>query len=241
MRELLVLEHTPGAGASAFEPVLDDHRAAVAWRRLHVPESVDLPPLDQLAGLIVMGGTMSAVDPAEHPWMPPEIAYLRDAVDRHLPVLGVCLGAQLLGQALGGSVTRRTVPQIGYRPLRTTPDGRVDEVVADWADDAPALFVHEDEVSELPPDATPVLTGSDRIPGWRRGSALAVQFHPEVTIDQLEHWTRMGALDAMLRAADVDPAELLEDAAEHATVAVAHGQRLVERFLRGPVARAMAR
>ena len=240
-RELLVLEHTTGAGASAFEPVLDDHRSTVDWRRMHVPEPVDLPPLDQVAGLIVMGGTMSAVDPAEHPWMPPEIDYLRDAVGRHLPVFGVCLGAQLLGQALGGTVTRRDIPRVGYLPLRATPEGRDDEVVADWPDDAPALFVHEDEVSELPPDATPVLAGGDRVPGWRCGSALAVQFHPEVPVDQLEHWTQMGALDGMFRSADVDPVALLEDAAKHAATAVAQGERLVERFLRGPVAQALDR
>lgn len=241
MRELLVLEHTRAAGASAFEAVLDEHQSLVAWRRLHIPGSVDLPPLDRVAGLIVMGGTMSAVDPAEHPWMPPEIAYLRDAVDRQLPVFGVCLGAQLLGQALGGAVTRRATPQVGYRPLRTTPAGRDDEVVSDWPDDAPALFVHEDEVSELPPDATPILAGSDRVPGWRHGSALAVQFHPEVTNDQLEHWTQMGALDGMFDAAGVDPDELLEDAGKHAATATAHGQRLVERFLRGPVAQVVGR
>jgi hypothetical protein len=86
MTELLVLEHTPAAGASAFVEVLDARRSIAPWRRIDVPAGEPLPHhLDEVAGILVMGGIMSAVEPDEHDWMLPEIALLRRAVEAEVP------------------------------------------------------------------------------------------------------------------------------------------------------------
>ena len=236
MPELLVLEHTDAAGPSAFTEVLEDRTSLVPWRSVDVPAGEALPDhLDEVAGLLVLGGTMSAVDPRTHGWMPRELGLLEQAVANEVPVFGVCLGAQLLGEALGGDVRRRAVPEVGYLALTRTAAGREDEVVAGWPDGARAAFVHEDEVRTLPPGAVTLLTGSDGDAAWRLGSALAVQFHPEVTGDQLAGWLDNGLLDHILERAGTDPAVFAGEARRRERFVVPLGRALFGRFVDGPV------
>jgi GMP synthase (glutamine-hydrolysing) len=233
---VVVLEHTPGAGVSAFAEVLDARTSIAPWRVLQMTAGHALPDdLDEVAGVLVLGGTMSAVDPERHPWMPSELRWLERAVDAGVPVLGVCLGAQLLGAALGGEVTRRPTPEIGYLALERTPAGRSDAVIAGWPDGASMLFLHEDEVIALPPGAEVLLTGSDGASAWRLRSAHAVQFHPEVTAAQLQAWSDAGLVDGLFQRAGVDPEHLLEEARRRERLAVPLGRALVGRWLDGPV------
>lgn len=232
MAELVVLEHTAGAGASAFTEVLDARATIAPWRAVDVPAGAALPAdLDTVAGLVVMGGTMSATSPDDLPWMVAELELLRRAVAAEVPVLGICLGAQLLGAALGGEVTRRARPQVGYLPVTRTDPAAGDPVFGGWPDGAAALFVHEDEVTRLPPDATPMLLGDGMVCAWRSGSAWAVQFHPEVDAAQLERWTTHEALEPMLARAGVDGATLAEEGRRRARFTVPQGRALLGRFI----------
>lgn len=234
--ELLVLDHHPNTGVCRFADVLDGRRDLVDHRTLAVADGAPLPDvLDDVAGIVSMGGPQSATEVADHPWMRAEADLLRRAVDAHVPVFGVCLGAQLLGIALGGQVTRRPVPEVGYLPLTRTAGAADDEVVAGWPDGTAALFVHEDEVSTLPPDAEALLTGNDGVPAWRVASAWAVQAHPEVDAAQLEAWVGLERLQGLLDAADVDGAALVAEARRRERFAVATGSALFGRFVDGPV------
>lgn len=236
MGEVVVLEHTTAAGLSAFTEVLDARTTIAPWRRIHVPDGAPLPEdLGAVAGLIVMGGAMSAVDPLAHGWMPAELELLRRAVADDVPVLGVCLGAQLLATALGGEVTARSTPAAAFVALHHTDQVRGDTVLAGWPDGAPALFVHEDQVATLPPEATALLTGGDGVPAWRVGDAWSVQFHPEVTPEQLRAWADDGMLDALLERSGVDVDALLAEADRRGRFTVPLGRALVGRFLDGPV------
>lgn len=234
--ELVVLHHSEVSGLSAFGPVLTGGEAG-PWRLYRMAEG-DRPPadLDEVSGVLVLGGVMSAVEPDHHPWMPAELMWLQEVVARDVPVLGVCLGAQLLAAALGGEVTPRAVPQVGAIPLRRTRTGRDDPVVSGWRDGTPALFVHEDEASSLPTDAQPLLDGGDGIPAWRSGSALGVQFHPEVDAATLARWVADPGLHPLLHRAGVRGAELLASYRPRAGEVVTEGRGLLARFLAGPVA-----
>ncbi|TVR18811.1 MAG: glucosyl-3-phosphoglycerate synthase [Wenzhouxiangella sp.] len=234
--ELVVLRHSEVSGLSAYGPALTGGEAG-PWHLYRMPEG-ERPPedLDDVGGVLVLGGVMSAVDPEHHPWMPAELRWLQEAVAHEVPVLGICLGAQLLATALGGEVVPRGVPQVGAIPLRRTQRGRDDPVVSGWRDGTPALFVHEDEVSSLPPDAQPLLEGGDGIPAWRFGSAVAVQFHPEVDAATLARWTADAGLHPLLDRAGVRGTELLASYRPQAPAVVAEGRGLLARFLAGPVA-----
>ena len=234
--ELVVLHHSEVSGLSAYEPMLAAGESG-PWRLYRLAEG-DRPPhdLDDVGGVLVLGGVMSAVDPGHHPWMRSELRWLADAVGRDVPVLGICLGAQLLAAALGGSVAPRTVPQVGAIALRRTHAGREDPLVSGWRDGTPALFVHEDEAASLPPTAQPLLEGGDGIPAWRSGSAIAVQFHPEVDAATLARWVADPGLHPLLDRAGVRGAELLATYRLRAGETVAEGRGLLTRFLAGPVA-----
>lgn len=236
MREMIVLEHTTTAGLSAFTDVLDARTKIAPWRRLHVPDGVPLPDdLDAVAGVIVMGGAMSAVNPLAHAWMPAELELLRRAVADDVPVLGVCLGAQLLAAALGGEVTARATPAATFVVLHHTDRVRGDAVLAGWPDGAAALFVHEDQVTTLPPGALALLSGGEGVPAWRVADAWAVQFHPEVTPEQLRSWVDDGALEALFERSGVDRDVLLAEAERRGRFTVPLGRALLGRFLDGPV------
>lgn len=238
--ELLVLEHDPATGACAFGEVLDDRASLVAWRTLDVTAAgaLDAIALDDVAGLIVMGGPASVADGADHPWLAAEQALLRDAVAADVPLLAVCLGAQVLATAHGGEVTSLDTPEVGYLPLHPAEAAPADEdVTAGWSAGSATLLLHEDGVTTLPPGAEPLLDGPSGTVAWRLGSAVATQAHPEVDAAQLRSWVELPDLAALLARAGVDGAELAAEGERRERFVRPLGQALVGRFLDGPVRR----
>ncbi|MEX0835135.1 MAG: type 1 glutamine amidotransferase [Nitriliruptor sp.] len=235
--ELLVLEHHPTTGVCRFGDVLDGRREMVPWRAVDVTAGdVQLPrSFDEVAGLVVMGGPQSVTE--AHPWLEGELDLLRRAVDADLPVFGVCLGAQLLAVATGGTVTTRPVPEIAFVPQRHTPVGGDDDLAAGWPAGAATFIWHGDEITVLPPDAVPLLEGPEQVTAWRVGSAFATQAHPEVDTEQIARWVELDDLDQQLAAAGTDAEALLAEAARRERFVLAAGLSLFGRFVDGPVRR----
>lgn len=173
----------------------------------------DLPTdLDPFAGLVVLGGHMSANSADRYPWLNPTIALLAEAVRREIPTLGVCLGHQLLACALGGAVdVNERGTRIGLTPVALTEAGRQDPLLAS-ADARHATHWNSDVVTRLPAGAVRLATAPDgTVQAARFGEqAWGVQFHPEVTEAIFREWASeypgrddleiLG--DAIARAAD---------------------------------------
>ncbi len=235
--ELLVLEHHPTTGVCRFVDVLDGRRDLVPWRSIDVTgDDAALPgSFDDVAGLVVMGGPQSVTE--GHDWLEGELDLLRRAVDADVPVFGVCLGAQLLAVATGGTVTTRPVPEIAFVPQRHTGAGGDDDLTAGWPDGAATFVWHGDEVTELPPHAVPLLEGPEQVTAWRVGSAFATQAHPEVDTDQIARWVELDDLGHQLAAAGTDAEALLAAAERRERFTLAAGLSLFGRFVDGPVRR----
>jgi GMP synthase (glutamine-hydrolysing) len=237
--ELLVLQHHPDTGPSGFAEVLTARTSIAPSRTVQVAAGEALPPgPGDLAGVLVMGGPMSVTRPGELPWLAAELAFLRGAVDAGVPVLGVCLGAQLLGTALGGAVAARQVPAARFAPLRRTAGGAGEPVTAGWPDGATALLLHEDEVVTFPDEAVPLLHGpDDDVVAWSLGSAVAIQAHPEVTADQLTTWLAHPDLEDLVARSGVDASELAAEGERRERFTLPLGRAFVGRWLDGPVRR----
>lgn len=237
--ELLVLQHADVTGPDQLVPTLDARAPQQPWRLVALDRE-GVPQLtDDVRGLLVLGGPMGVADRDEHPWIDDELALLRDAIDRDVPVFGICLGAQLLATAAGGEVTRRASPEVGVLPLDRTVEGGEDEVFAGWPDGGAVVLSHQDQVSTLPEGAVPMLTGSDGVPAWRLGEgarSYAVQFHPEVGADGVATWASRDDLRGMYERAGVDTEALVADVRRREAFLRAVGVSLVGRWLDGVVA-----
>src|SRR5690242_11957185 len=145
------------------------------------------------AGMVVLGGEMGAYDDAAHPWLTEVKDLCRTAVATGTPVLGICLGHQLLAVALGGEVARGPHgQQIGVLEVGWTPEAYVDPLLAPVAalDDAPAVQWNNDVVTRLPDGATALArTPRGELQAARFGSAAwGVQWHPEAGVDIIRTW-----------------------------------------------------
>ncbi|MFS0705088.1 type 1 glutamine amidotransferase [Cellulomonas sp. 179-A 9B4 NHS] len=185
-RPVLVLTHAPHEGPGLIGRALAGvpHRVRTVLD-LHEPR---LPDPADLAGLVVMGGPMDADDVAGHPGLAAERALLRAAVDADVPVLGVCLGAQLLALALGAALHRRTAHEVGFAPVEVVADDPVVAALGAVGARPTVLHWHSDEV-DLPDGAT-LLASSEvtRVQAFRAGSAVGLQFHPELDAAMLDLW-----------------------------------------------------
>ncbi len=154
------------------------------WREVDLrDETVALPAPSEAAGFIVTGSACSVTERA--PWMLRAEAWLRDAVAKNTPVLGICFGHQLLGQALGGRVAKNPRGrEIGTTRMTLRPTASADPLFEGLAREIIVNMTHVDTVAELPPGATVLAeTSLEAHAAFRVGSAWGVQFHPEIDGD----------------------------------------------------------
>jgi len=143
------------------------------------------------AGLIMMGGPMSANDTADHAFLEESMALIRSFGIARRPVLGICLGAQVIARAYGGEVFRMGGLEAGYVGMRTTAEAKNDAVFAHLAGSFSAFHTHYEGVRNIP-EATVLATGGmTAVQAYRIGqTTYGLQFHPEATIDIARDWVR---------------------------------------------------
>ena len=135
----------------------------IAWDAVRLDQGQPIPPLDGYDQLWVMGGPMDVWDVDEHPWLVPEKAAIRHWVrELQRPFLGVCLGHQLLADALGGTCGPQRPPEVGILEVELTAAGRADPLFAGLPDRQPCLQWHSVRVAQ-PPEGAVVLARSRRL------------------------------------------------------------------------------
>ncbi len=231
MKPIAIFRHYPTEGPGYFATVLE--RQGLRWELLRIDAGDPVPAAAKVfAGLVFMGGPMSVND--ELPWIPQILALIRDAVQKDVPVLGHCLGAQLMAKALGGAVTRNPVKEIGW--------GRVDVVDDDgarnWFGDTRSFlsFHWHGETFSLPKNASRIAASPYCAnQAFVLGKHLGLQCHVEMTPEMISAWCQSGekeiryAKSPAVRHADEIQAQL------PARVAALHrvADRLYERWIEG--------
>ena len=172
----VVHERDAGAGVFGRFPI---------W----IPGEQPTPSLEDVDALLIFGGSMHVDQKDEHRWMSPEKQFIRDALAHGTPMLGVCLGSQLLAEAAGARPHRMEEPEIGWYEVEITDAGAADPVVGPLAPRA-ELFEWHHYAAPLPPGAvelarTPLCVQAFRMEGK---PAWGLQFHAEVTRENLFDW-----------------------------------------------------
>jgi GMP synthase (glutamine-hydrolysing) len=148
-----------------------------------------LPSLEEIDGIVAMGGPMSAGRPGAHPELDAECELLAEAVDLQVPVLGICLGAQLLARALGATVRPGRRAEIGFASVRVTDPN--DPLIGALAPEATVLHWHSD-VFDLPEGARSLASSAaTEHQAFRYGNAWGVLFHPEADAAMVEAWLQV--------------------------------------------------
>jgi len=213
MRKLLVFQHVP------FEPLgtLDGQFRASGFRIRYVNFSRltdTCPDVRRYHGLVVLGGPMSANEFDRYPHLTAEIDAIRQAVDAGIPVLGICLGAQLIATALGGRIRQNPVKEIGWFKVTPTAAGGEDALFSHFNGDEMIFQWHGDTFT-LPHGAHHLAESEDCVnQAFRVGdSVYGVQFHLEADQALIQRWLRtpVHLRELAKLGTSVDPNRILAD------------------------------
>ena len=234
MKPVAIFRHAPTEGPGYFATYLDRH--GVPWEVIRIDAGEPVPAsATRFSGLVFMGGPMSVND--DLPWIAPALKLIRAAADRDVPVLGHCLGGQLMAKALGGEVTRNPVKEIGW--------GRVDVVqnvaAAGWFGAQIKSFdsFHwHGETFSIPPGATRIASSP-----WCENQAfvlgphLGMQCHVEMTPELIQAWCQDWEKEVESLARRVPsvqtPAQMTESLKERTRALNAIADKLYDRWVAG--------
>ena len=214
---LLIIEHVPHERLGVFEPAFT--AAGCSLLRLTTYDrTIRWPSLDDVDGIVSMGGPMSISQQAQYPFLTKELSLLREAMKRQKPILGVCLGAQLLAAALGASVTKTPKKEIGWYPLMREPGADGDPLCAPFGQTETVFQWHGDTFA-LPKGAVRLFSSPlCHQQAFRyRDNVYGLQFHLEVTEAMIRAWMRNPGNRAELAAlhGTIDPMAIHRQSPQH--------------------------
>ena len=195
---LLVFQHIDCEHPGVLRKFLAED--GVEWDAVELDAGEEIPPLERYDALWVMGGPMDVWDVEEHPWLVAEKRAIRSWVrELDRPFLGLCLGHQLLADALGGTCGPQRPPEIGVLDVELTAEGLADPIFAGMPKTQKCLQWHSVRVAQAPDDAVVLAKSPDcSIQAMRIGRhAWSMQYHVEIEPETVDNW---GAVPAYRRA-----------------------------------------
>lgn len=224
MKTLVALRHVPFEDLGSFAPIAERLGYQVTYYEVGVGDLTALKN-QSIDLLVVLGGPIGAYDDALYPYLADELALIQQRLQLQQPILGICLGAQLMARALGAAVAPMGHKEIGFAPLTLTPAGQ-QSVLKSLTADVAVLHWHGDQFAL--PQGCHSLATTPLCPhqAFALGHyALALQFHLEVDIQRLEQW--LIGHSAELNQAGINPHTLRQQAQIHgATLTQAASQVL---------------
>lgn len=228
--KILAIVHQPDAGPGVFAQAAD---AAGERLELWQPSRGEPPPelVSEYDAVLSFGGGMHPDQEAAHPWLASEKRLLAAALEHEVPIMGVCLGAELLAEAAGAPARRASVPEVGWYQVRTSEHARDDPLLAVLPDSFQALEWHGYE-SPLPPGGVSLAWSETCLQAYRVGGrAWGIQFHAEVTMSTFEGWLEEYQEDPDAVRLGIDPEALRAQTRSAIGAWNRLGRELCRRFL----------
>jgi GMP synthase-like glutamine amidotransferase len=234
MKPVAIFRHAPTEGPGYFATYLSEH--GVPWRLVAIDEGEPMPQdAGAFSGLCFMGGPMSVND--DLPWIAPALGLIRAAVAAEIPVIGHCLGGQLMAKALGGVVARNPVKEIGWGAVEVI-DGATARA---WLGETSGTFIAfhwHGETFSIPPGATRLLASAHCAnQAFVTGKHLGLQCHVEMTAALIRTWCEDWGREVQSLAQRVGsvqgPEEMTADLEGRTRVLRTLADRLYERWLKG--------
>ncbi len=201
MPRLLVFQHVASETAGTLDPFLRGSGFRIRYINFERTPDSDPDPR-RYDGLVVLGGSMNVDETDAFPHLKTEIEVLKEALAREMPILGICLGAQLLAAALGAEVHPAPVREIGWYPLQSSPSAGNDALLR-HVTHGQHVFQWHSYTFAVPPDAMHLASTATCVnQAFRHGTnAYGLQFHPEVDRDMIARWLSVPAYREELEAA----------------------------------------
>jgi GMP synthase-like glutamine amidotransferase len=198
-------QHVPFEGPAGIADWAGQRGHTLSRSQLYAAE--DLPQQADFDSLVLMGGPMGVYDEREHPWLVAEKAFLRDTIAARKPVVGVCLGAQLIAEVLGARVFRNLYKEMGWFPIDLTEEGRRSPLF-DGLPQRLDVFHWHGDTFDLPPSAVHLARskGCAHQAFLYQGRVLGLQFHIESTPDSVQQIVEAG-VDELVPAKYIQSAE----------------------------------
>jgi GMP synthase (glutamine-hydrolysing) len=233
-KPVLAIRHVPFETLGTLEHYLDDAGVGYEYLDMFGPPTVGLLGFEpsQWSGLVILGGPMNVDETDKYPFLADELTWIRQAIDAKLPLLGICLGSQLIAKALGSRVFANAVKEIGWYPITFTDEAENDPL---FADSAPleTVFQWHGDTFDLPAGAT-LLAMSDqcRNQAFRFGDrTYALQFHLEVTPAMVDDWLAQPTCCAELSRLDyIHPQAILAQTPTQMNAMNPFAERVLSRF-----------
>jgi GMP synthase-like glutamine amidotransferase len=204
MQPVAIFRHSPTEGPGYFAIFLEQQ--GIPWKLIALDEGATVPAtVDGFSGLCFMGGPMSVNDPL--PWIEPVCALIREAAAKNVPLIGHCLGGQLMSKALGGQVTRNPVKEIGWSGAHGEDSAIARHWLGDFAGKSGTVFQWHGETFTIPTGATRLLAnGYCANQMFVIGPHLGMQCHVEMTPEMIATWCEQWA-DEAIAVADLPCAQ----------------------------------
>jgi GMP synthase-like glutamine amidotransferase len=234
MKPVAIFRHAPSEGPGYFATFLDTR--GIPWQLFRIDAGDALPTdVRQFSGLVFMGGPMSVND--DLPWIPHSLELIRQAARADIPVLGHCLGGQLMAKALGGVVGRNPVKEIGWGGVMVADNA----TARAWFGETKKFdaFHWHGETFTIPPGATGILGNAYcENQAFALGKHLGMQCHIEMTEEMVREWCELGKEEiasASTSPAVQQPAEIVENLAERVKTLNAAALKIYEEWIAGLV------
>ena len=188
-QQVIILEHVPNEKAGTILNFLNQEKIPFREVRLF-EEGFELPPIDSARALVVMGGPMNVGEEDKHPFLKVENRFIQEAVQKGVPFLGICLGAQLLAKALGAKVYKAKRPEIGWDDVSLTGEAKADRLLGTVSGANLKVLQWHEDTFDLPVNST-LLASSAVVPNQAyryKDRFYGLQFHLEANRPMLEDW-----------------------------------------------------